>query len=97
MARGSRCRVREHVGKSIFEENADTGVFLLGDFLPDPAQRGRHDLRGDRASKRAQIDIVSRERGSVVKMRDFQVIFPETDTVFGETDMVGVSKWGNEG
>jgi hypothetical protein len=35
--RGFLCHVREHVAKPILEKNADMGVFLLGDFLRDPA------------------------------------------------------------
>jgi hypothetical protein len=32
------------------QQNANMGVFLQGDFLRVPAQRGQADLRGDRAS-----------------------------------------------
>jgi hypothetical protein len=32
MIRGFLCHVREHVVKPILEQNADTGVFSLGDF-----------------------------------------------------------------
>ena len=85
------------MAKPIFEQNANMGVFLLGDFLRVPALSGWDDLRGDRASKCAQIDMLSRERVSVVKTIEFRVIFPETDTVFCETDMVGVPGRGNGG
>jgi len=36
-------------------------------------------------------------RLSVVKTIEFRVIFPEIDTVFCETDMVGVPGRGNGG
>jgi len=87
---GPPFHIREHMAKPIFEQNANMGVFLLGDFLRVPALSGWDDLRGDRASKCAQIDMVSSVGFSVVKMIEFQVIFPETDMVFYETDMVGV-------
>ncbi len=41
--------------------------------------------------------MVSQEEFFVVKLREFRVIFPETDTVFCETDMVGVPGGGNGG
>jgi len=41
--------------------------------------------------------MVLRERLSVVKMIGFRVIFPETGTVFCETDMVGGAGRGNPG
>jgi hypothetical protein len=41
--------------------------------------------------------MVLRERVSVVKMIGFRVIILETDTVFCETDMVGLTGRGNGG
>jgi hypothetical protein len=50
MIRVFLCHVREDMVKTKIEQNANTGVFSQGDFLRDPAQRGKHDLRGDRPS-----------------------------------------------
>ena len=83
--------------KPIVEQNANTGVFSLGDFQRDPAQRGKHDMRGDGSFKCAQIDMVSRKRFTVVKLGEIRIIFPETDTVFRETDIVEVPGRGNGG
>lgn len=41
--------------------------------------------------------MVFRERVSVVKTIEFRVIFPGTDMVFCETDMVGGAGRGNPG
>ena len=57
-------------------QNADTGVFLLGDFWRDPAQSGQADRKGDRASQCAQINMVALERFSVVKLIYIRIIFP---------------------
>jgi hypothetical protein len=48
MIQGSYRHVLEHVVKPMIEQNADTGVFSLGNFLQDHGQRGNYDLRGDR-------------------------------------------------
>jgi hypothetical protein len=41
--------------------------------------------------------MVTRERFAIVKSIEFRVILPETDTVFCETDMVGVPGGGIRG
>jgi hypothetical protein len=43
----------EHVIKTIFGQNVNTGVFSLGDFLRDPVLSEWGDLRRDRESKNA--------------------------------------------
>jgi len=47
---GSLRHVLEHMAKPFVDQNADTGVFSQGDFLPDQALSVLVDLWGDRAS-----------------------------------------------
>jgi hypothetical protein len=42
------CHVREYLGNPDLQQNADTGIFLLGDFLRVLALREIHVLREDR-------------------------------------------------
>jgi hypothetical protein len=63
------------VAKPELPQNADTGVFSLGNFRRDPAQRGKHDLRGDRPFLLSYTLPCSRERFYVVKVRAGRVIF----------------------
>jgi hypothetical protein len=60
-----------------------------------PAHSQQHDPGGDRPSKRAQMNMVARAGFSVVKTGYMMAGFPETDTVFDETDMVGLPKRAN--
>jgi hypothetical protein len=91
------CHVREYAVAAARSQNADTGVFSLGDFWRDPAPSLLVDLRRDRVSQCAQMDMVFLVRFSVVNMIEFRFIFPETDTVFCETDMVWIPVKGNGG
>jgi len=49
--RGFLRHVREYMAKPNPGQNADTCVFLLGDFWRIPALSGWGDLRGDRSSQ----------------------------------------------
>ena len=48
MIQGSLWHVLEHVAKPILEQNADTGVFLLGDFWRVHTLSGWGNMRRDR-------------------------------------------------
>ncbi len=97
MIRGFLQPVRERVVKPILEQNADTGVFSLGDFWQDSCTITKHVPGGDRPFLLSYTLPRSRERFYVVKVSEWEVIFPLTILHFRLTILrIGAGR-GNPG
>jgi hypothetical protein len=86
--------VLEYVAKPHLQQNANTGVFLLGDFWRVHALSGWGDLREDRLLVLSYTLLIFLERFYVVKVRAGRVIFRLTILHFRVTILrIGAGRW----